>query len=151
MGSDIQRALELLGVGPSASHEEIRRAFRARSKTCHPDKVAHLDPVRAPSQVEFAMDHALLRQVDHEAQALELLLLPARVTEHQLHPAVSGERVVERETADRGSVERTLQREVDLVIDGGYCGMEPTTVVDLADEAPLVLRVGKGDIAPFEN
>jgi tRNA A37 threonylcarbamoyladenosine synthetase subunit TsaC/SUA5/YrdC len=38
---------------------------------------------------------------------------------------------------------------VDLVIDGGYCGMEATTVVDLVDDAPLVMRAGKGDIAPF--
>ena len=40
---------------------------------------------------------------------------------------------------------------LDLVIDGGYCGMEPTTVVDLADETPVVVRVGKGDVAPFED
>lgn len=44
-----------------------------------------------------------------------------------------------------------LQHDVDLVIDGGYCGMEATTVVDLVDETPLVLRAGKGDIAPFED
>jgi tRNA A37 threonylcarbamoyladenosine synthetase subunit TsaC/SUA5/YrdC len=44
-----------------------------------------------------------------------------------------------------------LEHVVDLVIVGGNCGMEVTTVVDLADEAPLVLRVGKGDTAPFEN
>jgi tRNA A37 threonylcarbamoyladenosine synthetase subunit TsaC/SUA5/YrdC len=40
---------------------------------------------------------------------------------------------------------------VDLVIDGGYCGMEPTTVVDLADDVPVILRVGKGDVGPFEH
>jgi tRNA threonylcarbamoyl adenosine modification protein (Sua5/YciO/YrdC/YwlC family) len=45
----------------------------------------------------------------------------------------------------------TLERQVDLVIDGGYCGMEATTVVDLADETPIILRVGKGDPAPFEQ
>ena len=44
-----------------------------------------------------------------------------------------------------------LEHDVDLVIDGGYCGMEPTTVVDLADEVPRVIRAGKGDPAPFEN
>ena len=44
-----------------------------------------------------------------------------------------------------------LQHDVDLVIDGGYCGMEATTVVDLVDDTPLVLRAGKGDIAPFED
>jgi len=52
---------------------------------------------------------------------------------------------------DPYDIRDTLQHEVDLVIDGGYCGMEPTTVVDLADEFPMVLRVGKGDIAPFED
>lgn len=52
---------------------------------------------------------------------------------------------------DPYDIRDTLQHEVDLVIDGGYCGMEVTTVVDLADEAPVVLRAGKGDTAPFEN
>jgi len=52
---------------------------------------------------------------------------------------------------DPYDIRDTLQHEVDLVIDGGYCGMEPTTVIDLADEVPMVLRVGKGDIAPFED
>lgn len=50
---------------------------------------------------------------------------------------------------DPYDIRDTLQHEVDLVIDGGFCGMEPTTVVDLADEVPMVLRVGKGDVAPF--
>jgi tRNA threonylcarbamoyl adenosine modification protein (Sua5/YciO/YrdC/YwlC family) len=44
-----------------------------------------------------------------------------------------------------------LEHEVDLVIDGGYCGMEPTTVVDMADDATLLLRAGKGDTAPFSD
>ncbi len=52
---------------------------------------------------------------------------------------------------DPYDIRETLQRDVDLVIDGGYCGMEATTVVDLVDETPLVMRAGKGDIAPFEN
>ena len=52
---------------------------------------------------------------------------------------------------DPYDIRETLQHDVDLVIDGGYCGMEATTVVDLVDETPLVMRAGKGDIAPFEN
>lgn len=39
--------------------------------------------------------------------------------------------------------------EAGLVIDGGFCGMEPTTVVDLSDHVPVILRVGKGDPEPF--
>ncbi len=40
----LREALTLLGCSPGASPEEIDRAFRERSRTCHPDKVAHLDP-----------------------------------------------------------------------------------------------------------
>ncbi|WOJ98445.1 L-threonylcarbamoyladenylate synthase [Congregibacter brevis] len=51
---------------------------------------------------------------------------------------------------DPYEIREILEHEVDLVLDGGYCGMEATTVVDLADEKPMVLRAGKGDPAPFE-
>ena len=39
---------------------------------------------------------------------------------------------------------------VDLILDGGYCGFEPTSVIDLHDETPRVRRVGKGDVSLFE-
>jgi tRNA threonylcarbamoyl adenosine modification protein (Sua5/YciO/YrdC/YwlC family) len=52
---------------------------------------------------------------------------------------------------DPYDIRETLEHQVDLVIDGGYCGMEATTVVDLADEVPMVLRAGKGDLALFEE
>jgi tRNA threonylcarbamoyl adenosine modification protein (Sua5/YciO/YrdC/YwlC family) len=52
---------------------------------------------------------------------------------------------------DPYDIREVLEHDVDLVIDGGYCGMEPTTVVDLVDDAPIVLRAGKGDTAPFED
>jgi tRNA threonylcarbamoyl adenosine modification protein (Sua5/YciO/YrdC/YwlC family) len=52
---------------------------------------------------------------------------------------------------DPYDIRETLEHEVDLVIDGGYCGMEPTTVVDLADDRPVILRAGKGDVTPFQR
>jgi len=52
---------------------------------------------------------------------------------------------------DPYDIRQVLEHDVDLVIDGGYCGMEASTVVDLADDIPLVLRAGKGDTAPFED
>jgi tRNA threonylcarbamoyl adenosine modification protein (Sua5/YciO/YrdC/YwlC family) len=39
-----------------------------------------------------------------------------------------------------------LEHSVDLVIDGGYCGIEPTTVVDLVADPPEVVRQGKGEV-----
>jgi tRNA A37 threonylcarbamoyladenosine synthetase subunit TsaC/SUA5/YrdC len=52
---------------------------------------------------------------------------------------------------DPCEIRELLEHEVDLVIDGGYCGFEPTTVVDLVDDVPIVLRAGKGDVTPFES
>ena len=52
---------------------------------------------------------------------------------------------------DPYDIRQTLEHDVDLVIDGGYCGMEPTTVVDLADDTLVVVRLGKGDVTPFEG
>ncbi|WP_428033138.1 L-threonylcarbamoyladenylate synthase [Amphritea sp.] len=43
-----------------------------------------------------------------------------------------------------------LQHEVDLVIDGGYCGMEATSVINLVDDVPVVIRRGSGDVSDFE-
>lgn len=39
---------------------------------------------------------------------------------------------------------------VDLIVDGGPCGFEPTTMIDLVDGVPEVIRVGKGDATPFQ-
>jgi tRNA threonylcarbamoyl adenosine modification protein (Sua5/YciO/YrdC/YwlC family) len=41
-------------------------------------------------------------------------------------------------------------KQVDLIIDGGACGIEPTTVVDLSHGQVEVVRRGKGDISAFE-
>ncbi|NQX87839.1 MAG: threonylcarbamoyl-AMP synthase [Halioglobus sp.] len=52
---------------------------------------------------------------------------------------------------DPYDIRKILEHEVDLIIDGGYCGTEATTVVDLADDVPQLLREGKGDLSPFER
>jgi tRNA threonylcarbamoyl adenosine modification protein (Sua5/YciO/YrdC/YwlC family) len=50
---------------------------------------------------------------------------------------------------DATEIYARLRHQVDVVLDGGNCGLEPTTVVDLASGAPTVLRVGKGALAPL--
>lgn len=50
---------------------------------------------------------------------------------------------------DPYEIRQQLEHEVDLVIDGGHCELEPTTVVDLVSGIPEIIRVGKGDPEPF--
>jgi tRNA threonylcarbamoyl adenosine modification protein (Sua5/YciO/YrdC/YwlC family) len=47
---------------------------------------------------------------------------------------------------DADEIRQLLEKQVDLIIDGGSCGLEPTTVVDLMQEHPVVVRVGKGSV-----
>lgn len=42
-----------------------------------------------------------------------------------------------------------LGNRVDLVINGGVCSQQPTTVVDLTGDFPVIMREGKGDPNPF--
>jgi len=51
---------------------------------------------------------------------------------------------------DPAEIRDQLQKQIELVIDGGSCSLEPTTVVDLTGEAPEVTRRGRGDTSLFE-
>ena len=51
--------------------------------------------------------------------------------------------------SDPDDIRARLEHEIELVIDGGNCGLEPTTVVDLTGDLPEVTRQGKGDASAF--
>ncbi len=51
--------------------------------------------------------------------------------------------------SDPEEINDTLGKQVDLVIHGGYIGQQPTTVIDLTDDVPVVVREGTGDVRPF--
>jgi len=48
--------------------------------------------------------------------------------------------------ADPTEIRACLEHELELVVDAGACGIEPSTVVDLTGDEPVVLRRGKGDL-----
>jgi len=50
---------------------------------------------------------------------------------------------------DPDAIRRLYERSIELVIDGGACPSQPTTVVDLTGETPLLIRRGSGDPAPL--
>lgn len=52
---------------------------------------------------------------------------------------------------DPEEIRDKLDRHVDVVLDGGSCGLEPTSVLDLSSGEVVVLRKGKGDVSAFES
>jgi tRNA threonylcarbamoyl adenosine modification protein (Sua5/YciO/YrdC/YwlC family) len=103
-----------------ATREVPRRLAHARRETIG---------VRVPAH---AVAHALLAELN-EPMLSATLLLPGE-------PAPP---------SDAQEIRARLEHEIDLVVDAGSCGTEPSTVLDLTGEAPLVVRAGKGSLAPF--
>jgi len=98
-----------------------------------PRRLAH--PKRATVGVrvpEHPVTRALLTELD-EPLLSSTLMLPGE-----------GEPLNDAET-----IRKKLEHQLDLILDGGACGVEPTTVIDLSGDAPILVRRGKGDITPF--
>lgn len=98
-----------------------------------PRRLAH--PKRATVGVrvpEHPVTHALLTELD-EPLLSSTLILP-------------GETVP---LNDAETIFKHLEHQVDLILDGGPCGTQPTTVIDLSEDTPILIRRGKGEIASF--
>ena len=50
---------------------------------------------------------------------------------------------------DADGIREHLEKQIDLIIDGGACAMQPTTVIDLTSAEPVLVRHGRGDPAVF--
>ena len=50
---------------------------------------------------------------------------------------------------DPEEIREKLEKQLDLVIDGGACPCEPSTVIDLTGDEPVLVRPGRGSLAPF--
>jgi tRNA threonylcarbamoyl adenosine modification protein (Sua5/YciO/YrdC/YwlC family) len=118
----VYRMLKACTPGPytfilCATHEVPRRLQQPKRKTIG---------LRIPDNT---IVQALLTELDQPLMSSTLLM--------------PGE---ELSLTDPHEMRERLERQVDLVIDGGYCGIQPTTVIDLVGESPEVMRLGKGDI-----
>jgi len=51
---------------------------------------------------------------------------------------------------DPEEIRDQLDNQVDLILNGGYLGEAPTTVVDFSDDEVIILREGAGDLTPFQ-
>jgi len=101
-----------------ATREVPRRLLHPRRKTIG---------VRVPDHV---VAHALLAELGQPMLSATLTLPGAAIP-----------------PSDAEAIRAALEHELDLVIDGGSCGVVPTTVIDLTTDVPQVLRRGKGSLA----
>ena len=120
------RLLKTLTPGPytfihKATKQVPRRLMHAKRKTIG---------IRVP---ENNIAHALLEELDEPLMS-STLVLPGD----------------DFPLTDPYEMEAILGHDVDLIIDGGYCGIEPTTVIVMTEDVPEVARVGKGDVSLFE-
>lgn len=53
--------------------------------------------------------------------------------------------------SDPDMIRDYLEHQVDLIIHGGYLGQAPTTVADLTQDSPDIIRIGSGDPRPFQS
>lgn len=116
------RLLKSLTPGPytfilRATHEVPRRLQNPKRKTIG---------IRIP---DHAITQALLDELGEPLMS-STLILPGR----------------DMPETDALEIREQLERDVDLVIDGGHCGFDPTTVIDMTSGAPEVLREGCGPV-----
>ena len=116
------RLLKSLTPGPytfilSATHEVPRRLQNPKRKT---------NGIRIP---DHAITQALLEELGEPLMSSTLILPGNDMPE-----------------TDAGEIREKLEQDVDLVIDGGHCGFDPTTVIDMTSGAPEVLREGCGPV-----
>jgi tRNA threonylcarbamoyl adenosine modification protein (Sua5/YciO/YrdC/YwlC family) len=103
-----------------ATHEVPRRLQNPRRRTIG---------IRVP---DHPVPLAILKELGEPIMS-STLLLPGDLT-----PITDPEEICER-----------LDGQVDVVMDGGSCGIEPTSVIGLTGNFPEVLRQGKGDLSAF--
>lgn len=97
------------------------------------------------------------RRVSHPSRKTIGLRVPenavARALLEELGQPLLGTTLIlpkeEQPLTDSDQIRERLERQIDLVIDGGACSLEPTTVIDLTGEEPLLIRQGRGDASPF--
>jgi len=123
--NSIYRLLKAVTPGPytfilPATREVPRRLQHPKRKTIG---------IRLPDN---AIAQALLAELGEPLMSTTLILPGSQLPE-----------------CDPYEIRQLLERQVDLIIDGGYGSQGVTTMVDLEGEVPVVLREGLGDPAPF--
>ena len=117
--------------------------------------------LKSATPVSYTFILEATREVPRRLQHPKRATIGLRIPDHPVaqallaaldEPLISATMVLPEDVLplnDAVEIRARLERRVDLVLDSGSCGVEPTTVVDLTGEVPVVTRVGKGDPGIF--
>jgi tRNA threonylcarbamoyl adenosine modification protein (Sua5/YciO/YrdC/YwlC family) len=97
------------------------------------------------------------RRLAHPKRKTIGVRVPAHPVAHSLlaelnEPMLSATLLLPGETvppSDAREIRAALEHQIDLVLDAGSCGAEPSTVIDLTGDEPVVVRAGKGSLELF--
>jgi len=107
--------------------------------------------LRATSEVPKRLQHPKRRSIGLRIPAH---VIAQRILEVHGAPLMSSTLLLPGDDApmtDAEQIRARLEHEVDAVVDGGSCGMEPTTVLDLSEGEVVVRRRGRGDVGFLEQ
>ncbi len=116
-------------------------------KACTPGPYTFLLPAtrETPRRLQHEKRHTIgVRIPDHP--------VPAALMRELGEPLMSSTLLLPGDATpltDGPEIRARLAREVDVVLSGGHCGTEPTTVVDLGQSPAVVTRLGRGSTAPL--
>lgn len=134
-------------VGESARFARIDTPQFRLLKACTPGPYTFLLPAtrETPRRLQHERRRTIgIRVPDHPVPRMLLAELG--------EPLMSSTLIIPGDAlplTDGREIRARLEHDIDAVLDGGNCGIEPTTVVDLAVTPPTIVRRGKGDIALF--
>jgi len=106
--------------------------------------------LRATAEVPRRLQHPKRKTIG--IRVPDNAILQALLIEHD-QPLMSTSLILpgrELPEIDAEDIRDKLEHQVDLIIDGGHCGLEPTTVVDLTEAAAKVIRQGRGSSEGLE-
>ncbi|MCP3867162.1 MAG: threonylcarbamoyl-AMP synthase [Gammaproteobacteria bacterium] len=121
----------------------------------------HYRMLKALTPGPYTFIHKATKQVPRRLQNAKRKTIGIRVPDNRIaqslletlgEPLISSTLILpgdELPMTDPYEMRKRLAHQVALVIDGGYCGYEPTTVIDMEQEVPSVLRAGKGNTDSF--
>ena len=158
----MDRIRQIRRLGPDHNFTLVGRSLSELSAYTKLDNQAHrLIKTLTPGPYTFilrATKHVPKRLMHAKRKTIGIRIPDNRVAQALLdelgEPLLSSTLILPGDDTplmDPYDINQTLGHAVDVVIDGGYCGYEATSVIDLHEDVVRVLRVGKGDVSLFEE